>query len=364
MSKTPFTIPPGAAARVSIIDSTLRLSNVATTHLMGPAMTGFDAFPELPSWSFLVESSSTGQKVLFDLGVPKSMTSYAPLVQERIKGLGWTVEVDQNVADILRDNGVGPAEISAVIWSHWHWDHIGDITTFPPTTSLVVGPGFKTAFLPGYPTSPDAPVRDADFAGRDLVEVDFSRRPLKAGPFDAVDYFGDGSFYLLHTPGHAIGHLGGLARTTNNPDTFIFMGGDLCHHGGALRPSPHLPLPSDAALRAQGAVVCPGGELDTGEVLGRLNVKRGRKAGEPFFEPVIGHDIPLAIHTIREAQEADAQEDVFFVFAHDRSIRGVVDLFPKTANAWKEKGWREKTLWRFLGELGGAVEVEVGSERH
>lgn len=47
--------------------------------------------------------------------------------------------------------------------SHWHWDHIGDPSTFPSSTDLIVGPGFKEAFLPGYPTKPDSPVRESDF---------------------------------------------------------------------------------------------------------------------------------------------------------------------------------------------------------
>ena len=48
--------------------------------------------------------------------------------------------------------------------SHWHFDHIGDPSTFPGTTELVVGPGFKEKFFPGYPAIEDAPVRESDFA--------------------------------------------------------------------------------------------------------------------------------------------------------------------------------------------------------
>lgn len=32
-------------------------------------------------------------------------------------------------------------------WSHWHWDHTGDMTQFPSSTELVVGPGFTEAFV-------------------------------------------------------------------------------------------------------------------------------------------------------------------------------------------------------------------------
>ena len=190
--------------------------------------------------------------------------------------------------------------------------------------------------------------------GRNLVELDFSVQGIRVGAFDGLDFFGDGSFYLLNTPGHAIGHLGGLARTSSNPETFIFMGGDLCHHGGEIRPSlymsipPNLTEPLSDLIRARGA--CPGSAL-----FEELNIKRGRKANEPFFDPAMGVDIPLAIQTIKDTQIADAQQDVFFIYAHDATIRGVVDFFPLPANDWRKKGWREKTLWAFLTDLVGAI---------
>ncbi|GAB1316386.1 hypothetical protein MFIFM68171_06596 [Madurella fahalii] len=353
-SKTLFDIPAGATAQVSIIDSTVRVTKVKPDFfLAGPKVDGFDELSPIPAWSFLIQSS-TGQKALFDLAVPPDFTtSFAPSIVGRIGETGWSVRVEKDIADILKENSVDPSEISSIIWSHWHWDHIGDPSTFPETTDLVVGPGFKAAFLPGYPTGPDSPVQERYFKGRKLVEIDFAAQspPLEAGAFRAFDFFGDGSFYLLDTPGHAVGHLSGLARTTADPDTFVFMGGDLCHHAAQLRPSPHLPipprldLPLPDALRARWSA-CPGGAA-----FEALNVRRGKKPDEPFFGLAMGHDVPLAVETVRKAQAADAREDVFFVFAHDSTIIGVVDMFPATANAWKEKGWREAVLWKFLGDL-------------
>ena len=46
--------------------------------------------------------------------------------------------------------------------SHWHWDHTGDPSRFPPSTELVVGPGFKDAFLPAYPEGQNSPIRQVD----------------------------------------------------------------------------------------------------------------------------------------------------------------------------------------------------------
>jgi hypothetical protein len=48
-----------------------------------------------------------------------------------------------------------------------------------------------------------------------------SCKPLSISRFYALDYFSDGAFYLLDTPGHATGHIGGLGRVTSNPASFM-----------------------------------------------------------------------------------------------------------------------------------------------
>lgn len=190
--------------------------------------------------------------------------------------------------------------------------------------------------------------------GREVREIDFEGpNTLRIGQLRAVDFFGDGSFYLLDTPGHTIGHLAGLARTT--PDTFILMGGDLCHHSGEIRPSKYIPLPEqvrmDAFAQFRGGV-CPGAALES------LQTTRSRSVDQPFFDPSMGFDIPLAIETIKKTQEADADNHVLFIYAHDTFIRGRIDLFPKKANDWKEKGVKEELFWAFLRDFAPALKQE------
>ena len=48
--------------------------------------------------------------------------------------------------------------------SHSHLDHVGDPSTFPNSTTLVVGPGFHDIFLPGYPADPKGQVLESDYA--------------------------------------------------------------------------------------------------------------------------------------------------------------------------------------------------------
>lgn len=114
-SKPPFEVPPGAVAKVSIIDSTLRLSKIKASSITRPPVEGFDELPTFPTWSFLVESPS-GRKALFDLGGHKELGRYIPRTENHIKSHGWQLEVQEDVADILQRHGVDPKEIESVVW--------------------------------------------------------------------------------------------------------------------------------------------------------------------------------------------------------------------------------------------------------
>ena len=162
----------------------------------------------------------------------------------------------KSVLDVDKsDLNIRSLDVEAVMWSHNHFDHIRDISQFPQTTELAVGPGVRAASWPGWPQREDAIVLDSDAENRVVREVYFDASRLKIGGFNAYDFFGDGSFYLLDAPGHAIEHLCALARTTvnNGESSFVFMGADAWHHPGLLRPSEHLPLPPEDVL--QGTLV-------------------------------------------------------------------------------------------------------------
>jgi glyoxylase-like metal-dependent hydrolase (beta-lactamase superfamily II) len=153
-----------------------------------------------------------------------------------VKGL----RIDQGVHEVLTDAGVALEDVESVVWSHWHFDHTGDMSKFPTSVKIVVGSGFKENLLPGYPANPDSALLETDYEGHEMEEIEFDTS-IKIGQFNAFDFFGDGSFYLLDVPGHAIGHMCGLARTTAT--TFVLLGADACHFAGAMRPSEYIPLP-------------------------------------------------------------------------------------------------------------------------
>ncbi|KAI4136400.1 MAG: hypothetical protein L6R39_007807, partial [Caloplaca ligustica] len=205
MTASKLNIPESTSTvNVSIINSTSRIKDLPTKMFMEPEIKGHDMM-DCPAYSFLIEHPN-GKKLLFDLGVRKDWENLSARTTENIRKQGWSITVEKGVADILKDQGIDPESINAIIWSHFHWDHTGDPSTFPHSTDLIVGPGFKDAFVPGYPSNQTAPIRESDYEGRNLREISFNT-DLEIGGYKALDYFGDGSFYLLDSPGHAIGHM-------------------------------------------------------------------------------------------------------------------------------------------------------------
>ncbi|MCJ1399609.1 hypothetical protein MMC11_002811 [Xylographa trunciseda] len=354
-----------STVQVSIIDTTTHIGLIPSV-FVEPSIPGYDTL-NCPAYSFLIEHSS-GRKILFDLGVRKDWNNLAPEVYHRLQASNWDIQVPKDVREILEDEGVDPGAIDGIVWSHHHFDHIGDPSRFSEKADLIVGPGFKENFMPGYPENSTAQIRVSDYEGRRLHEIDFNAKPLKIGKFPAHDFFGDGSFYLLDSPGHTVAHLCGLARTTtgSGKDTFILMGGDFVHHGGEFRPSPYLSLPTSIYphpfLNRRGhGQLCPGSIFEKIHPATTENKDTGNSKWrtEPFFRPaaVFTHDLEQCVSTIKKVQEADGHEQVLVVFAHDETLLDVVEFFPKKANDWLGKGWGTSTKWMFLKDFQKGVEA-------
>lgn len=86
-----------------------------------------------------------------------------------------------------------------------------------------------------------------------------------------------------------------------------------------------------------------------------IQTSRGRQLEQPFYDHAIAEDLNVAAQTVVKLQEADADNRVWIVIAHEQALRGNVELFPKNANDWKEKGYDRKTKWAFLKEFEKAV---------
>lgn len=126
--------------------------------------------------------------------------------------------------------------------SHLHWDHVGDPARFT-SAEFVLGADAVSLLSSAYPANPSSPymalpagrhVRYMHFAPED----DSERAQVALAPFGpfarAVDFYGDGSLYLVDAPGHSPGHLTAAARV--GPGAFVFLAGDVCHNREGYAP--------------------------------------------------------------------------------------------------------------------------------
>lgn len=346
-----LNIPSSSSTcQLSIINTTCDIT-VPIPYLVEPNIEGHD-WLNLPTYSFHIKHEKSGKELLFDLGTRADWWNSVPHINDLLSNHVPGLRVKENVLDILPRGNVDVKDIEAFVLSHWHFDHSGNIDALPKSCNLIVGPGFKEAFLPGYPAKEDSPFHEADFKGREVVEMSFDDH-LKIGQFQAKDYFGDGSFYILNVPGHATGHISGLVRTT--ADTFVFLGGDVCHFTGVLRPTEYIPMPDEipeaTALDRAISRPCPCSAFMSSHPKG----KDART--EPFYAVSTAPgsfyaDPPTAMNSIRALAEFDADPNVLVAIAHDPTSLDVFEFFPNgKMNDWKSKGWKEKMEFGFVNEL-------------
>ena len=157
---------------------------------------------EIAHWSFHIKHGPSGRELLFDIGSRKDRENSVSHIRDLIAAQVNGYKVERNVIGILQEGGVDLNKVEALVLSHWHFDHCGAPSELPKSVKLVVGPGFKNEFMPGCPAKEGSPFHEADFKGREVFEPSFSDN-FKIGQYQAHDYFGDGSFLVLNTPGHA-----------------------------------------------------------------------------------------------------------------------------------------------------------------
>ncbi|KAG6908121.1 hypothetical protein DXG01_006090 [Tephrocybe rancida] len=175
-----------------------------------------------PSLAFLLQHSTSKDKFLFDLGIRKDWDTYSGDQLKVISTFG--VNVQQDVVDSLAKGGLSSSDISTICLSHVHFDHMGDTSLFPKSTFLL-GEGTKAVITPDH-IDPLIVKEIPQDRTRFLSTEGW--QPL--GPLPrALDYYGDGSLYIVDAAGHLPGHLNVIARTS--PDgAWIFLAGDSAHH--------------------------------------------------------------------------------------------------------------------------------------
>ncbi|KAF9888166.1 hypothetical protein FE257_009161 [Aspergillus nanangensis] len=319
------------------------------SHLVAPAIPQHKDLC-LPSFAFLIEHPTKNRKLLFDLGLRKDFANLPPAVHHFLSAAGWEVTVEKDVSEVLEENNnVTLDEIEAVILSHQHFDHLGNLGQFPKKTKVIVGQRFPETYLPGWPESPKSTLIQSAWEDRIVEEVPFRSSPdsIRIGGFDAVDYFEDGSFYLLDAPGHTVGHIAALARVTsstcadNDKDTFVLLAGDICHYPGIFRPTEWLPFNAEYPYSPNPQLyphICPGSVF--------IDMHPKNSCNDPIYDMPIDCtvDVEAAKDSIRKLCMFDANDDVFVIIAHDATILDEVDFFPRNINSWRVKGFDAKII--------------------
>jgi N-acyl homoserine lactone hydrolase len=162
--------------------------------------------------------------VLFDTGMGDLSISPLRALAIRLSLFRFDPAEDNLTARLAALN-LKPADIQHVILSHLHYDHTGGLRALPHATIHVgraewaaraLAPGLQAA-LGGF-----AP---ADYRGVPedrLHRIDYDQPFTDCPPWThGHDLFGDGSLWLLSTPGHTFGHQSLLVRLASGRDVLL-----------------------------------------------------------------------------------------------------------------------------------------------
>ena len=195
---------------------------------------------EVPALFAIIEHPTQGL-LLWDTG-------YAPRFFAATRKFPWRImryvtpaEIDEEDAVVSQLGALGydPAEVKAVILSHFDPDHFGGLRDFPDVPIYCSWRAWadvrgrkglaavKARLLPDH--------LPEDIAGRLKLLPDPSGPPIAS--FSAsLDLFGDGSIRLVEVPGHAPGQLGAFVRRQSD-GVDLFLAADACWNLAAIEAS-------------------------------------------------------------------------------------------------------------------------------
>jgi glyoxylase-like metal-dependent hydrolase (beta-lactamase superfamily II) len=162
---------------------------------------------------YLISHNNTW--MLWDTGLPLS-----DLGKDQ-SGTGIRPRLERPLVEQLAKLNVTPDMISLVALSHYHFDHAGQLSSFPKAR-LLIGASDMAVIRS---QKPDENLDRSQFThwlsgNAKVTEVE--------GDFDI---FGDGKVVMLKTPGHTPGHHSLLVRLR---DRNIILSGDLWHFAASV----------------------------------------------------------------------------------------------------------------------------------
>jgi glyoxylase-like metal-dependent hydrolase (beta-lactamase superfamily II) len=233
--------------------------------------------------------------VLFDTGMDPAVISDPNYVDSAIgrffmrRVFRFTIGADDTVAKNLERLDLCAEDVSKVVISHLHFDHIGGIADVPQAELLVSRDEWQQLSKP-HP--------DHDYFFREHIElpganwqcIDFAptEDPLLAAFGGCYDVMGDGTLMLLPTPGHTAGSQSLLVRTDDRPPLLLI--GDLSYS-------------VDLLMRGQ----LPGIYADQADLLASFAKVRDLQAKLPDLVILGSHD-PEAANLLQNAFDMQSGE--------------------------------------------------------
>lgn len=155
-----------------------------------------------------------GEWIMWDTGIADAVADEpgGKIIAHAIRGI-----VARTIRCQLEDVGVSPEDVSTVILSHAHFDHVGNARLFPYATWYVQRREHEAMFGPDYAQYGYSP---------ELYDVPkHAKIELMDGD---LDVFGDGSVKVISSPGHTPGHCSLLVRLKETGP--VLLAADVAHY--------------------------------------------------------------------------------------------------------------------------------------
>lgn len=184
---------------------------------------------------------------LLDLGMAprvKEVTRQWPYWFYRL-AVPFSVTPKQTALGYLKQRGIEASEVKTILLSHLHVDHIAGLQDFPQAQVVCSAKdwefvrgvqGFEALRKATFPALlPD------DLESRlTLVDPNAGQAlPESLSPYSrGLDFFGDGSCWLLPMEGHSPGHMGAYLETESGP---VMVAVDTCWQSVSYRENRDMP---------------------------------------------------------------------------------------------------------------------------
>lgn len=183
--------------------------------------------PPLPINVFVIEHERG--LVLFDCGQDRRSVTDKDYYPGGLAGVVYrrlaefAIGEGETLVSLLKAQGHNPADVTHVVVSHLHQDHMGCIEDLPNAELITSKAEWKAMHSMGAEMNGYL-VKHIEAAGDRWRQIDFTEKVADAAPFPAAfDLFGDGSLVIVPTPGHTPGSISMLVRS-DNFDPLLLVG--------------------------------------------------------------------------------------------------------------------------------------------